>query len=105
MNMTKFQAHLKACELWSNAERNGATTLRQKKHSPRFLVGHQKRALKMSEVEPMIVMGTSDVSWEEAFANAAKCPCEGDYCSDPSCDMPEVAGHGIKSNIRTKESA
>lgn len=87
--MTKYGAHRKACDLWSHAGRVGVVSLRQKKNSPRFLVGHQKIATKLSECEPMVVMGVSDVSWEDAFANAAKCPCEGDYCTNPDCDMPE----------------
>jgi hypothetical protein len=88
--VTKYQAHLKAAELWSQSDRYGCTTLRQKKHSPRFIVGHQKRSTNGRDIKPMIVMGASDVSWEDAFARAAKCPCEGDYCTDPDCDMPEV---------------
>lgn len=89
--MTKHEAWVKARDLWSHTGRYGCVTLRQKKNNPRFLVGHQKRTTSLSQVEPMIIMGASDVSWEDAFANAAKCPCEGDYCTDPNCDMPEVS--------------
>lgn len=88
--MTKHAAIIKANELWAHAGRYGCVTLRQKKNSPRFLVGHQKRPASVQDIAPFIIMGASDISWEDAFAHAAKCPCEGDYCTDPSCDMPEV---------------
>lgn len=69
--MTKHAAWCKAHALWGNDERKGATCLRQKKHSPRFLVGHQKRVRFGFEApEEMVVMGSSDVSWEDAFDNA-----------------------------------
>lgn len=68
--MTKHAAWRKAHMLWGNADRHGATTLRQKKNSPRFLVGHQKRVIGNETPEPMVIMGSSDVSWEDAFANA-----------------------------------
>jgi hypothetical protein len=87
--MTKNEAWTKAHALWMNSARYGAVVVRHKKNSPRFLVGHQKRCAMNEKPVPMVVMGASDVSLDDAFANVAKCPCEGDYCTNPTCDMPD----------------
>jgi len=87
--VTKNEAWNKAHSLWMTADRYGAVVVRHKKNSPRFLVGHQKRCGMNETPQPMVIMGVSDTSLEDAFAHVAKCPCEGDYCTNPDCDMPD----------------
>ena len=87
--MKKYAAESEARRRWSTpgfdpTARYG--TVMRARTSPIYRVGYQQR-----DGSAMVVCGSSDESWEAAFASVKEptCPCDGDYCTDPNCGHPE----------------
>ena len=85
--MKKYAAESEARRRWSTPGLDPSArygVVMRARTSPLYRVGYQQR-----DGSAMVVCGSSDESWEAAFASAVTCPCDGDYCTNPNCDYPE----------------